>query len=409
MNPSRLTDAPFTSAETAAQAMPNATGKASSNGNACASVSRSAHFVDPVEVGPPGFALSVREHRQDREAVEKFLDFSEQAERSVSSRSPWAVFVAVSKQGKLLFEQEVRRSPISVGASPDCDVVLADRFVSNLHGQLLVTRGQLHYRDCSTNGSYVDGKKVTELKLNDGDTIEITPFEISAELRSRGGERTTAVRDDTQGIIRDLVLARAASAKAKSKAAAAAGDSGPETVPDVAARADLRKESDDLEDQETAPVGGGPVSGPLHVSLSENLESAGDTTNQVDPTSLGHVRLTLESLDGHGTIAMPQRSVKIGRSREADVQIDHPMLSRMHSEIRYIPGVAYVACDLESTNGTYVNSKRVDEAQLNDGDKLSFGRLSYTVRLDLPEVGGDQDSDRTGEETSVLPSRIKSG
>ncbi len=369
-------------------------------------------------------------HRWGREASEENADFSVFAECIVSTRAPWAVFVTVSKQGSPLFEQEVRRSPISIGASPDCDVVLADRFVSNLHGQLLVTRGQLHYRDCSTNGSYVNGKKVIELKLNEGDSIEITPFEISAELRSREGERTTAVRADTQGIVRDLERSRTEPETLESTP--------PETVPDLGqakneseqavektsekkgekkSQGERRRSADpepiDLmstgrEDQDTAPVGGA-VSGPLHVSLSENIETGGDTTNQVDPTSLGHVRLTLESLDGHGTIAMPQRSVSVGRSREADVQIDHPMLSRLHSEIRYIPGVAYVACDLGSTNGTYVNSKRVDEQRLQDGDKLSFGRLTYTVRLDAPEVGGDQGGDRTGEETSVLPNRNTSG
>ena len=320
----------------------------------------------------------------------------------MSVRSPWAVFVAVSRGGKRLFEQEIRRSPISIGASPDCDVVLADRYVSNLHGQFLVTRGQLHYRDSSTNGSFVAGKKVTELKLSEGDVVEIQPFEISAELRSRDGERSTAVREDTQGIVRELFRKRA-------EASASEGEySAPETVPDVVPRAAGRGDSEDSDNRETAPASS-PVSRPLRVSLSEAPSAPGDTTNEVDPTSLGHVRLTLESLDGHGSIAMPQRSVRVGRSREADVQIDHPMLSRLHSEIRYVPGVAYVACDLGSTNGTYVNAKRIDEAQLRDGDKLSFGRLSYTVRLELPKIGGDQGNERTGEATSVLPRRTKSG
>jgi pSer/pThr/pTyr-binding forkhead associated (FHA) protein len=36
--------------------------------------------------------------------------------------------------------------------------------------------------------------------------------------------------------------------------------------------------------------------------------------------------------------------------------------------------------DLKSTNGTFVNGKRVHKAQLADGDKLRVGRVELVVK-----------------------------
>ncbi len=66
--------------------------------------------------------------------------------------------------------------PLSVvGRSSDVDVQLADTGVSRRHGEfLLQPNGQHVYRDLgSTNGSRVNGRKVHEVPLVDGDRIEV--------------------------------------------------------------------------------------------------------------------------------------------------------------------------------------------------------------------------------------------
>lgn len=64
--------------------------------------------------------------------------------------------------------------------------------------------------------------------------------------------------------------------------------------------------------------------------------------------------------------------VVLGRSRECDIRIADVNVSRRHSEVRREGSELWVA-DLGSTNGTIVNGKRVDRAQLEDGDVITLG------------------------------------
>jgi len=83
--------------------------------------------------------------------------------------------------------------------------------------------------------------------------------------------------------------------------------------------------------------------------------------------------------DGKRTVLGGERTT-IGRSRECDVVIDDPNVSRKHAEVRRtIEG--WMVVDLGSTNGVKVNGRRVREAVLSPGDEITLG----LVRLDFAE------------------------
>jgi hypothetical protein len=63
----------------------------------------------------------------------------------------------------------------------------------------------------------------------------------------------------------------------------------------------------------------------------------------------------------------------LGRSRECDVQIADPNVSRQHAELRR-EGDGFVIVDLGSTNGIEVNGRRVKRATLEPGDRISIGQ-----------------------------------
>ncbi len=77
----------------------------------------------------------------------------------------------------------------------------------------------------------------------------------------------------------------------------------------------------------------------------------------------------------------PGTSRTIGRSPRADFVVDSPLLSRVHCRVSAADGGLAVE-DLQSTNGTYVNSKRIEQSQLRDGDRLRLGRLELTVAVE---------------------------
>src|SRR2546421_255988 len=62
----------------------------------------------------------------------------------------------------------------------------------------------------------------------------------------------------------------------------------------------------------------------------------------------------------------------LGRSRECDIQIEDPNVSRRHAELRQ-EGSTYWLVDLDSTNGVEVNGRRVKRAKLETGDTFTVG------------------------------------
>ena len=73
--------------------------------------------------------------------------------------------------------------------------------------------------------------------------------------------------------------------------------------------------------------------------------------------------------------------VLIGRSRDCDVTLDDPNVSRRHAELRR-EGSTWLVSDLGSTNGVKVNGRRVDNHPLSSGDELVFGLEHLTFEVE---------------------------
>jgi pSer/pThr/pTyr-binding forkhead associated (FHA) protein len=69
----------------------------------------------------------------------------------------------------------------------------------------------------------------------------------------------------------------------------------------------------------------------------------------------------------------------VGRAPRADFIVDAALVSRLHCRLEAGDNNLDVI-DLSSTNGTYVNGKRVKRARLTSGDRLRVGRVELTVR-----------------------------
>ena len=91
-------------------------------------------------------------------------------------------------------------------------------------------------------------------------------------------------------------------------------------------------------------------------------------------------------------------SITIGRSPDADIVISDERASRYHCGIRCWDG-DYVAKDLKSRNGTYVNEKAIDVCQLCPGDEIRIGstkiifeeKLSKGATTIIREVSSEMD------------------
>ncbi len=70
------------------------------------------------------------------------------------------------------------------------------------------------------------------------------------------------------------------------------------------------------------------------------------------------------------------RALSIGRSSACDIPLELKSVSRRHAEVT-TRGERVFLRDGGSTNGTYLNDGRVDEAELRNGDLIKIGRVIF--------------------------------
>jgi hypothetical protein len=106
---------------------------------------------------------------------------------------------------------------------------------------------------------------------------------------------------------------------------------------------------------------------------------APDATEAVSAEELGMERERVTLVFDGRTHELSKRRVVIGRSRECDIQLSDPNVSRRHAEVRQ-EGATYWVVDLDSTNGIEVNGRRLKRAKLESGDRLTLGSTDITFR-----------------------------
>lgn len=109
----------------------------------------------------------------------------------------------------------------------------------------------------------------------------------------------------------------------------------------------------------------------------------------------------------------PGVEMRIGRSRECDLVIQSPRVSRVHALLFWQPAGSAAVRDLVSQNGVWINGAQVREATLEDGDELTIGPFACTYkRLDainsLSELQEllDSQEDTQEVEASAMSGRL---
>ncbi|MFC1677554.1 FHA domain-containing protein [Planctomycetota bacterium] len=80
-------------------------------------------------------------------------------------------------------------------------------------------------------------------------------------------------------------------------------------------------------------------------------------------------------------IPLPGAVTVIGRRSECDLCIPLKAVSRKHCQLNTDGGKLKIR-DLNSSNGTMVNGRSVEEAMIQPGDSLKIGPLTFLVKID---------------------------
>jgi len=94
-------------------------------------------------------------------------------------------------------------------------------------------------------------------------------------------------------------------------------------------------------------------------------------------------RLPVAVIEAAGRrIEVPGSRAVIGRSDVADCVLPDPNISRRHAELRRTPDGGWEIVDLNSTNGTKVNGRRLPASRLRDGDQVTLGTTTFRFGLE---------------------------
>ena len=89
----------------------------------------------------------------------------------------------------------------------------------------------------------------------------------------------------------------------------------------------------------------------------------------------------LQSGDETGHAAAAPGAIKtLGRTARADFIVDAALVSRLHCRLTADQSDQLVVEDLDSTNGTIVNGRRVKRSLLRAGDRLKVGRMEFVIQ-----------------------------
>ena len=80
-------------------------------------------------------------------------------------------------------------------------------------------------------------------------------------------------------------------------------------------------------------------------------------------------------------LKIDQDEIIIGRDASNDVQLDNMAVSREHARIIRGPNY-YLIEDLNSTNGTFVNGKKINKKYLKETDEISIGKHTLQIALE---------------------------
>jgi pSer/pThr/pTyr-binding forkhead associated (FHA) protein len=93
------------------------------------------------------------------------------------------------------------------------------------------------------------------------------------------------------------------------------------------------------------------------------------------------------------TFRLSQGAVKtLGRAPGADLIVDAALVSRVHCRLEAGDETVQVV-DLSSTNGTFVNDRRIDKGVLTAGDRLRVGRVELQVARHTSDEAGSPTPD----------------
>lgn len=123
--------------------------------------------------------------------------------------------------------------------------------------------------------------------------------------------------------------------------------------------------------------------------VSQLLEDASD-----EPSSGSRAELTGVSSGVSGqSFALSATRVIVGRADSCDLQLEDSSVSSEHARL-VRDSAGWRVVNLLSTNGTFVNDRKISSSAVSNGDRIRFGRVEF--RLYDPDKAASSEGGKSG-------------
>ena len=256
---------------------------------------------------------------------------------------------------------------IKIGRSANSDFKINDTSVSREHARIIIDCGRIMIEDLkSANGTYVNNQKITSTYITSTDNIRLGNYHLDLNMLLQTSENSKPHRPSESKI----------SLNSKTVKIGRANDN--DIIindPYISSHhAVIKVENGRMFIQDMGSMNGTFVN---HSKIS------GAYISETDEIHLGSYKLSLERFKNYFyeekeekisnvSFNLIEGTNRIGRAQDNNVVINHPMISAHHAVITK-SGEKYVIEDLNSTNGVYINGRRIHKDSFTISDRVTLG------------------------------------
>jgi pSer/pThr/pTyr-binding forkhead associated (FHA) protein/DNA-binding NarL/FixJ family response regulator/MFS family permease len=275
------------------------------------------------------------------------------------------VKLEVKPPGGKPFIFRLEKKEVRLGRGARADLVLDDPRVSRDHALLTERTDGVFLKDLgSFNGTFVNGRRIYEVRLSHGDVIHLGATEIVFEEEPAD----TIVRTKMPPLPGEENLERAVAVPLHpSLDRTVAVPRLQEAEETIAIRRDLAK------------TPGAEAVTPAALSEMRTIVQRGPLTAGVPEEQAVPLLLRVKPPQGAPFLfPLDEEELSIGRSGSCHLVLRDQLLSRKHAVIRKTPE-GFLLEDQGSSNGTYVNDERIQRRLIIPGDRIRLGVSLLTV------------------------------
>ncbi len=293
-------------------------------------------------------------------------------------KNPPAILVQlVHIQGPLKGEiQEFPGPTVTIGRNPSCDLHFPKdtTAISRQHAHIVREGNRFKLVDESTNGTFVNSKRVSEAFLKDGDVLTFSEGGPKVSFLTKIGEGQEEIQGVSEPDVRPASPSEPEPAPVSEPSPEPAASPPPPPPPPhtpqarPGPRSEIRPEPRPEPRQEASP-------GAIAEPRPQPVASPGPVP------SPQRVQAPLVIQFGPTLRSFKELPIEVGKGPGSDFTLDHEAIADRHAEFFFTQGQYYIK-DLTGQNRILINGKAVDlQSAINANDLVAFSAQGPVFRF----------------------------